>query len=121
MHTNPYHHHHYHHERHLPRAPPPPPPLLPAYRLPLAGAVLEPLQVHVAEAGARHPLQAVHVVLVDLHAEHLRVALDVVPLGVGLQRLLQAGVLQPALQLRGLGQEVDDALQRAREERESVR
>lgn len=70
------------------------------YRLHLPGAVLDPLQVDVAEAGSRHPLQAVHVVLIDLHAEDLRVALDVVPLGVGLQCLLDGGVLEPGGQFR---------------------
>lgn len=85
------------------------------YRLHLASAVLNPLQVDVAEAGARHPLQAVHVVLVDLHAEHLRVALDVVPLGVGLQRLLDGGILQPGGQFGGVDQVVDDALRGDRE------
>ena len=84
------------------------------YRLHLPSAVLDPLQVDVAEAGARHPLQAVHVVLVDLHAEHLRVALDVVPLGVGLQRLLDGGILQPGGQFGGVDQVVDDALKRER-------
>lgn len=66
-----------------------------SYRLHLPSAVLDPLQVDVAEAGSRHPLKAVHVVFIDLHAEDLRVALDVVPLGVGLQRFLDGGVRQP--------------------------
>lgn len=82
-----------------------------AYRLHLPGAVLDPLQVDVAEAGARHPLQAVHVVFIDLHAEHLRVALNVVPLGVGLQRLLEDGVLEPGGEFGGVDQVVDDALE----------
>ena len=80
------------------------------YRFHRPSAVLDPLQVDVAEAGARHPLQAVHVVLVDLHAEHLRVPLDVVPLGVGLQRLLDGRILQPGGQFGGVDQVVDDAL-----------
>lgn len=54
------------------------------YRLHLPSTVLDPLQIDVAEAGARHPLQAVHIVFIDLNTEDLRVALDVVPLGVGL-------------------------------------
>lgn len=70
------------------------------YRLHLPGAVLDPLQVDIAEAGSRHPLQAVHVVLINLHTEDLRVALDVVPLGVGLQCLLDGGVLEPGGQFR---------------------
>lgn len=82
------------------------------HRLHLPGAVLDPLQVDVAKAGSRHALQAVHVVLVDLHAEDLRVALDVVPLGVGLQRLLDGGVVEPGGQFRGVDQKVDDALSR---------
>lgn len=71
-----------------------------SYRLHLPGAVLDPLQVDVAEAGARHPLEAVDVVLVDFPAEDLRFALDVVPLGVGLQRFLDGGVREPGGQFR---------------------
>lgn len=51
-----------------------------------------------------------HVVFIDLHAEDLRVALNVVPLGVGLERLLKDGVLQPCGELGGVDQVVDDAL-----------
>ena len=80
------------------------------HRLHLPSTVLDPLQVDIAEAGARHPLQAVHVVLVDLHAEDLGVSLNVVPLGVGLQRLLDGGVLEPRRQLGRVDQVVDDAL-----------
>lgn len=54
------------------------------YRLHLPSTVLDPLQVDVTEAGARHPLQAVHIVFIYLHTKDLRVALNVVPLGVGL-------------------------------------
>lgn len=82
-----------------------------SYHLHLPGAVLDPFQVDVTEAGPGHPLQAVHIVLVDLHAEDLRVALDVVPLGVGLQRLLDGGILQPGGQFGWVHQEVDDALE----------
>lgn len=71
-----------------------------SYHLHLPCAVLDPFQVDVTKAGPRHPLQAVHVVLIDLHAEDLRVALNVVPLGVGLQRLLDGGILQPGGQFR---------------------
>lgn len=81
-----------------------------SYRLHLPGAVLDPLQVDITKAGPRHPLQAVHVVLIDLHAEDLWVALNVVPLGVGLQRLLDGGVLQPGGQFGWVDQKVDDAL-----------
>lgn len=72
--------------------------------------MLDPLQVDVAETGPRHPLQTVHVVLVDLHAEDLRVPLNVVPLGVGLQRLLDAGIFKPSAQFGRVDQVVDDAL-----------
>lgn len=89
------------------------------YRLHLPSTVLDPLQVDVAEAGARHPLQAVHVVFVDLHAEDLRVALDVVPLGVGLQRLLHGGVLEPGGEFGGVDQVVDDTLTGEGEERKA--
>lgn len=92
--------------------------LLSVYRLHLASAVLDPLQVDVAEAGASHALQAVHVVFIDFYAEDLRVALDVVPLGVGLQRVLNGHILQPSGQFRRLDQVVDDALERAREDKD---
>lgn len=74
--------------------------------------MLDPLQVNVAEAGARHPLQAMHIVLIDLHAKDLRVALNVVPLGVGLQRLLNGGILEPCRQFGRVDQVVDDTLKR---------
>ncbi|TNN79510.1 hypothetical protein EYF80_010327 [Liparis tanakae] len=74
------------------------------YRLHLPSTVLDPLQVDVAEAGTCHALQAVHVVFIDLHTEDLRVALYVVPLGVGLQRLLNGGVLEPGGQFGGVDQ-----------------
>lgn len=90
------------------------------YRLHLASAVLDPLQVDVTKACARHTLQAVHVVLVDLHAKDLRVSLDVVPLGVGLKRLLDGGVLEPAGQFRGLDQVVDNTLEETGEGKEMV-
>lgn len=86
------------------------------YRLHLPSTVLDPLQVDVAEAGTRHPLQAVHVVFIDLHTEDLRVALDVVPLSVGLQRLLDAGILEPRGQFGGVDQVVDDTLRGEGEE-----
>ena len=81
-----------------------------AYRFHLPSAVLDPLQVDVAEAGTRHPLQAVHVVFIYLHTEDLRVALDVVPLGVGLQRLLDGSIFEPGGQFGRVDQVVDDAL-----------
>lgn len=81
-----------------------------SYHFHLPGAVLDPLQVDVTKAGPCHPLQAVHIVLIDLHAEDLRVALNVVPLGVGLQRLLDGGILQPGGEFGGVYQKVDDAL-----------
>lgn len=74
--------------------------------------MLDPLQVNVAEAGACHPLQAMHIVLIDLHAKDLRVALNVVPLGVGLQRLLNGGILEPCRQFGRVDQVVDDTLKR---------
>lgn len=74
--------------------------------------MLDPLQVNVAEAGTRHPLQAMHIVLIDLHAKDLRVALNVVPLGVGLQRLLNGGILEPCRQFGRVDQVVDDTLKR---------
>lgn len=80
------------------------------YRLHLPSTVLDPLQVDVAEAGARHPLQAVHIVFINLHTKDLRVALDVVPLGVGLQRLLDGGILEPGGQFGGVDQVVDNTL-----------
>lgn len=80
------------------------------YRLHLPSTVLDPLQVDVAEAGARHPLQAVHVVFIDLHTKDLRVALNVVPLSVGLQRLLDAGVLEPRGQFGRVDHVVDNTL-----------
>lgn len=85
------------------------------YRLHLASAVLDPLQVHVAEAGSRNPLQAVHIVLVYLDTKHLRVSLDVVPLGVGLQRLVDGGVLEPGGQLGGVHQVVNNTLEEEEE------
>lgn len=81
-----------------------------SYRLHLPSAILDPLQVDVAEAGSRHPLKTVHVVFVNLHAEDLRVAFDVVPLGVGLQHFLDGGIRKPGGQLRRVDQVVDDAL-----------
>lgn len=83
-----------------------------SYRLHLPSAVLDPLQVDIAEAGSRHPLKAVYVVFVNLHAEDLRVTFDVVPLGVGLQRFLDGGIRKPGGQLRRVDQVVDDALRR---------
>lgn len=80
------------------------------YRLHLPSTVLNPLQVDVAEAGARHPLQAVHVVFIDLHTEDLWVALNVVPLGVGLQRLLDGGILEPGGQFGRVDLVVDNTL-----------
>ena len=80
------------------------------YRLHLPSTVLDPLQVDIAEAGSRHPLQAVHIVFIDLHTEHLRVALDVVPLGVVLQRLLNGGIFEPRGQFGREDQVVDDTL-----------
>lgn len=80
------------------------------HRLHLPSTVLDPLQVDVAETGPRHPLQAMHVVFIDLHTEDLRVALNVVPLGVGLQRLLDGDILQPGGQFGGVDQVVDDTL-----------
>lgn len=80
------------------------------YRLHLPSTVLDPLQIDVAEAGACHPLQTVHVVFINLHTEDLRVTLDVVPLGVGLQRLLDRGILEPHGQFGGVDQVVDDTL-----------
>ncbi len=72
------------------------------YRLHLPCTVLDPLQVDVAEAGAGHSLQAVHVIFIDLHTEDLRVALDVVPLGVRLQRVLDGGIFEPGGQFGGV-------------------
>lgn len=69
-----------------------------SYLLLLPGAVLDPLQVDVTEAGPGDPLQAVDVVLINLHTEHSRVPLNVVPFGVGLQSLHHGGILQPRLQ-----------------------
>lgn len=57
-----------------------------------------------------------HVVFIDLHTEDLRVALDVVPLGVGLQRLLDGGILEPRGQFGRVDQVVDDALRGEGEE-----
>ena len=51
-----------------------------------------------------------HIVLIDLHTEHSRVPLYVVPFGVGLQSLQRGGVLQPRLQFGGVDEEVDDTL-----------
>lgn len=81
-----------------------------SYRLHFPSTVLDPLQVDVAEAGSRYPLKAVHIVFINLHAEDLRVAFDVVPLGVGLQRFLDGGIRKPGGQLRRVDQVVDDAL-----------
>lgn len=80
------------------------------YRLHFPSTVLDPLQVNVAEAGACHSLQAMHVVFIDLHAKDLRVALNVVPLGVGLQRLLNGDILEPGGQFGRVDQVVDNTL-----------
>ena len=57
-----------------------------------------------------------HVVFINLHTEDLRVTLDVVPFGVGLQRLLDGGILEPRGQFGGVNQVVDDTLRGEGEE-----
>lgn len=88
------------------------------YCLHLASTVLDPFQVDVAKAGTRHPLQAVHIVLINLHTENLRITLNVVPLGVGLQRLLDSCILEPGGQLGRLDQVVDYTLRIERKDGE---
>lgn len=74
--------------------------------------MLDPLQVDVTEAGTCHPLQTVHIVLIDLYTEHLWVTLNVVPLCVQLQRLLDGLILQPSEQFGRVNQVVDNTLER---------
>lgn len=81
------------------------------YLLHFVGTVLDPLQIDVTEAGPGDTLEAVDIVLVYLNAEHGRVSLYVVPLGVGHQSLRDRGILYPRLQLQGLDQVVDYALE----------
>lgn len=86
------------------------------YRLHLPSTVLDPLQVDVAEAGTRHPLQAVHIVFIDLHTKDLRVTLNVVPLGIGLQCILDGCILEPGGQFGRVDQVVDNTLKAEGEE-----
>lgn len=65
--------------------------------LQFVGTVLDPLQIDVTEAGSGDALEAVDVVLIYLNAEHGRVSLYVVPLGVGHQSLRNRGILDPRL------------------------
>lgn len=88
------------------------------YCLHFASAVLDPFQVDVAEAGTRHSLQAVHVILINLHTENLRITLNVVPLGVGLQCLLDSHILKPCGQFGRVDQIVDNTLREEREDGE---
>lgn len=80
------------------------------YRLHLPSTVLDPLQVDIAEAGTRHPLQTVYVVFIDLHTKDLRVTLYVMPLGIGLQSLLDGCILEPGGQFGRVDQVVDNTL-----------
>lgn len=86
------------------------------YRLHLPSTVLDPLQVHVAEAGSRHPLQAVYIIFINLHTKDLRVALNVVPLGIGLQGILDGCIFEPSRQFGRVDQVVDNTL-RAEEDK----
>lgn len=71
---------------------------------------MDPLQVDVTVAGSGDPLQTVDIVLINLHAEHSRVLLDVMPFGVRLQGFLNGLVFNPYLQLGVDHQVVDDTL-----------
>lgn len=62
-----------------------------------------------------------HVVFIDLYTEDLRVTLYVVPLGVGLKRLLDDGILEPGGQFRRMDQVVDNTLTGDREGGRAVR
>lgn len=71
---------------------------------------MDPLQVDVTVAGSGDPLQAVDIVLINLHAEHNWVLLDVMPFGVQLQGFLHGLVFSPYLLFGVDHQVVDDTL-----------
>lgn len=85
-------------------------PFVSPHLLQFVGTVLNPLQVDVTVAGSGDPLQTVDIVFINLHAEHSRILLNVMPFSVRLQGFLHGLVFNPYLQLGVDHQVVDDTL-----------